>query len=367
MLSPLFDRAKGIEVRTTARVSPYETVGRPPWWDTMLETDLKQPAALSSPETDLLAMMLGVAGTQLIGLAAQLGIADLLDDLPRPIAALAEATGMREQALLQAMRALAKLGVFAEPEPGYFTNTAVANLLRADAPNSLRDYAVLLSSGMMFRGRANLRHALETNEGALDDALGMEVYARFQQHPGDAAMFDAAMSSVSRQEAIAIRKAYDFSQFDTLIDVGGGRGLVLARLLETNLNLCGVLCELPNVAESAHPLLGRYLTDGRCRIEAGDFCTAVPTGGADYLLKRVFVVLDDDRARRVLRNCRDAIAGGGRLLVAEPDPSTLYGRLYDVFMLMAHGTGLRAEAEMPRTSEKVSAIPIESTVRPKKT
>jgi hypothetical protein len=32
--------------------------------------------------------------------------------------------------------------------------------------------------------------------------------------------------------------------------------------------------------------------------------------------------------------------------VAEPDPSTLYGRLYDVFMLMAHGIGLRAEAEM---------------------
>ena len=34
------------------------------------------------------------------------------------------------------------------------------------------------------------------------------------------------------------------------------------------------------------------------------------------------------------------------MLVAEPDPSTLYGRLYDVFMLMAHGTRLRDEAEM---------------------
>ena len=72
----------------------------------------------------------------------------------------------------------------------------------------------------------------------------------------------------------------------------------------------------------------------------------MPTCGDAYLLTRVLVVLDGDRARRVLRDCRDAIADGGRLLVAEPDPSTLYGRLYDVFMLMAHGTGLRAEAEM---------------------
>jgi hypothetical protein len=312
----------------------------------MSDEDLNQPAALSIPETDLLAMMLGVAGTQLIGLAAQLGIADLLDDRPQPVGTLAEATGTREQALLQAMRALAKLGVFAEPQPGYFANTPVGDLLRADVPNSLRGYAILLSSGMMLRGWANLRHALETNEGALDDALGMEVYAHFQQHPDDAAIFDAAMSSVSGQEATALRDAYNFSQFNTLVDVGGGRGLVLATLLETNPILRGVLCELPNVAQSAYPLLERYLTDRRCRIEAGDFCIAVPTGGDAYLLKRVLVVLDDDRARRVLRNCRDAIAKGGHLLVAEPDPSTLYGRLYDVFMLMAHGTGLRAEVEM---------------------
>src|SRR3712207_8625467 len=49
---------------------------------------------------------------------------------------------------------------------------------------------------------------------------------------------------------------------------------------------------------------------------------------------------------RSLRNCRDAMAPGGRLLVAEPDPATPYGRLYDVFMLMVHGTRLRDEAEM---------------------
>ena len=77
-------------------------------------------------------MMLGVAGTQLIGLAVELGIADLLNDRPQPVETLAAATGTREQALLQAMRALAKLGVFAEPQPGYFTNTPLGDLLRLD-------------------------------------------------------------------------------------------------------------------------------------------------------------------------------------------------------------------------------------------
>jgi hypothetical protein len=93
----------------------------------MSDMDLKQPAALSTRETGLLAMMLSVAGTQLIGLAAQFGTADLVEGRPQPVGTLAEATGTREQALLPAMRALAKLGVFAELQPGYFANTPLGD------------------------------------------------------------------------------------------------------------------------------------------------------------------------------------------------------------------------------------------------
>jgi len=148
-------------------------------------------------------MMLGVAGTQLIGLAAHFGIADLLRDGPKPIGTPAEATGTREQALLQAMRVLAALGIFAEPQPRQFVNIPLGDLLRSDDPNSLRGYAVLVSSALMLRGWANLPHAVQTDEGTLDDALGMEVCAYLQQNPADAAVFDAAMFSVSGQEAAA--------------------------------------------------------------------------------------------------------------------------------------------------------------------
>jgi hypothetical protein len=312
----------------------------------MRKSQRASAAAGEIPESQLLAAMLGVASTQLIGVAAQLAIADLLCDGPKSISMLARATDTREQALLQVLGALVALGVFAEISPGVFANTSLGELLRTDVPNSLRDYSILLASGMMMRGWANLPHALRSSEGALDDALGMETYAHFQQNAADAALFNAAMSSVSRQESAALQDAYDFSQFHTLVDVGGNRGLVLAGLLRTHSQLQGVLFDLPKVVESADQLLGEFVASKRCRIEGGDFCLHVPSGADAYLLKRVLVVLDDDRATQVLQNCRKAILPAGQLLVVEADPSTLYGRLHDVFMLMAHGTHLRSEAEM---------------------
>jgi hypothetical protein len=154
------------------------------------------------------------------------------------------------------------------------------------------------------------------------------------------------MSSVSGQESVALRDAYDFSKVSTLVDVGGSRGQVLADLLDTYPALHGVLFDLAKVVDGAHAILEKHVVTGRCRIESGDFCSEVPSGGDAYLLKRVLVVLDNDRSRQVLQNCHNVISRSGRLLVAEPDPSNMYGRLYDVFMLMAHGTRLRAEPEM---------------------
>jgi hypothetical protein len=66
------------------------------------------------------------------------------------------------------MRALSALGIFAEPRPGHFASTPLGELLQIDAPNSLRGYAIMVASGMMSRGWANLRHvSLSTERDAL--------------------------------------------------------------------------------------------------------------------------------------------------------------------------------------------------------
>lgn len=184
------------------------------------------------PAYHLLSMMFGTVQTQLIRVAAQLRIADLLKDGPKPIAELAEATGTDASALTRVMRALTDLGLVLETATRQFTCTPLGELLRSDTPDSLRSYALLVGSEWLTRPWPNLLQSVQTGTSAFEQVFGTPLYEYMQQHPDAAAVFNDALTSISKQEAIALREAYDFSEVRTLVDVGGGRGLLLATLLQ---------------------------------------------------------------------------------------------------------------------------------------
>ena len=83
-----------------------------------------------------------------------------------------------------------------------------------------------------------------------------------------------------------------------------------------------------------------------CQLVGGDFLAAVPAGGDLYILKRVLMDRTDDETRTLLTNIRHAMVPQGRLLVAEPDSRSAYGKLMDMVMLMIFGSRLRTDAEV---------------------
>jgi len=72
----------------------------------------------------------------------------------------------------------------------------------------------------------------------------------------------------------------------------------------------------------------------------------VPAGGDLYILKRVLVDRTDDEVRTLFTNIRRAMAPHGRVLVADPDGRSSFGKLYDMLMLMVFASRLRTEAEV---------------------
>jgi hypothetical protein len=301
-----------------------------------------------SPAHVLLAMMLGAAQTQLLSVAAQLRLADLVHAGTTCLADLAAATATAVPTLSHVMHALTRLGLFVETAPQQFACTPVGALLQSDTPESLREYAIHFGHLVLFRTWPHLLHSVHTGTSAFADLFGMSVYTYLQEHPADAAVFYEAWTSVSKQEARALCAVYDFSASRTVVDVGGGRGFLLATLLQTYPALQGILLDLPSVADSAHAVLQAEVSAGRCQIVGGDFLTAVPSGGDVYILKRILVDRDEPQAHTLLANCRAAMGPQGRVLVADPDLTSLYGACFDMLMLGVFGSGsrIRTEAEL---------------------
>jgi O-methyltransferase domain/Dimerisation domain len=291
-------------------------------------------------------MIMGVAQTAVLCTAAQLGLADHLKDGPTSVAALAEATGTHPPTLARLLDVLIHLGLCAEPTPGQFTCTPLGALLQTDAPHSLRHIAMLMGGEWYGPTWPQLAHSVQTGTSTFEAVVGMPVYRYVQQHPAMLAVFQQAMSDLSTQEGLAICEAYDFSGARTVVDVGGGRGGLLALLLEAFPSLTGILMDMPAVVEGAHTVFDTETLRGRCQLVGGDFLTAVPAGGDLYLLKRILVDRTDDEARTLLRNIRRAMAPQGRVLVADPDSRSPYGKLYDMLMLMVFGSRLRTDADV---------------------
>jgi hypothetical protein len=306
----------------------------------------------ASPRDTLLQMINAFRTSQAIYVAATLGIADLLEEGPRGVNELAQATGKHGPALYRLLRALASVGVFAEQPDGQFASTPLAEDLKTNAPKSLRAWAMQCGQHYLWASWGHLLHSVRTGEPAFPKLSSRTAWEYRQAHPEEDAVFNAAMTALSAGVVEAIVQSYDFSGISVLMDVGGGEGVLLAAILAANPALRGVLFDQPHVLPGAKGLLKGAGVVERCELISGNFFESVPKGADAHLLKSVVHDWDDTATVEILRACRTAIADGGRLLVVEPiiragnesDPA----KFSDLNMLVMLGGQERTAADFER-------------------
>ena len=138
---------------------------------------------------------------QAIAVAADLGIADSLAEGPRSSAELAQASGCYPGALYRLLRALAGLGIFTEVEPKRFGLTPMAEVLRTDAPASLRNWAMHACGDAQWRTWGQLGYSVRTGQPAFKQVHGMDNIQYRAQHPAAGAVSNAGMTSLAIQVA----------------------------------------------------------------------------------------------------------------------------------------------------------------------
>ena len=291
-------------------------------------------------------MASGAWVTQMIQVAAELGLADALAAGERDCDDLAASCGANGDALFRLLRGLASLGIFEETAPRRFALTPLAALLGSDHPQSLRQFARMLGEEH-YLSWADLLHSVRTGENAFRHRHGCSVFEWYARNPERGAIFDGAMGDRSRLQSEALLAAFDCSGIGQLVDVGGGRGELLMTVLRANPGLRGVVFDQPHVLE---PVTVPADLDGRLELVGGDFFASAPAGADAYLLKHILHDWDDDACRTILRQIRAAMAPGGRVLILQqvipPGNDPFPGKLADLNMLvMTEGGRERTSGE----------------------
>ena len=301
------------------------------------------------PQQAMLDLITGYWVSQMVFVAAKLGIADTLAKGPKTAAAVAAEVGAHAPFVYRVLRALASAGVFAETANGRFRLTPTAATLRSGVPGSLRDFALMILDDYNWKAWGDLLHGVETGEVAFQHLYGQPFFEFLVANPEKERTFAASMASISGAENEAIARAYDFGRFARLVDVGGAHGHLLATILRRHRRLRGVLYDQPQVVGGAAARGFFRGLESRIETAGGDFFASVPAGADGYMMKYIVHDWDDDRCVRLLSLCREAMAPGGRVLVVEnviePGNRPSWGKLLDVNMLALLTGKERTKAE----------------------
>lgn len=268
---------------------------------------------------------------------ARLGIADHMNATPTAVEEIAAKTGTHAPSLYRVMRMLASMGVFKE-EPGKrFALTPAGELLKSDAPGTMRYFAMMFGDEWTTRAYEHFTDCLRTGQDGVSKAYGQHVFDLLAERPEQLETFQAAMTSSSSMAGKAITSAYDFSDITRLADVGGGHGALLASILQRYPQMQGVLFDRTEIVDGVSQ--DQFAScEGRITIEGGSFFERVPDGCDAYILKHIIHDWSDGHCRTILKLIREKLPTDGRVLVCEmvvaDEPGPTPAKMLDIEMLV---------------------------------
>ena len=297
----------------------------------------------SNPFETLRQIAGGYCLSRSLHVVADLAVADKLDETPQTAEELALAVGAHPEALGRVLRLLCAHGVF-ESCDGKFRHSPASRMLRTDHPQSMRDYVRMFGLPPFWASFGEMEHSVRTGLSVGDRVVPGGLWAYFAQNSDASAIFNATMQTKARTHIAAILASYDFSGFNLIGDIGGGRGHLLSALLERLPAAKGVLFDLPHVIKDSAGAVSPRLTR-----QAGDFFKdPLPVCDA-YLVMEVIHDWSDTESISILQAIRRAAPSHAKLLLIEEmvpdDPGPAWSKMLDIHMLALIGGKQRTRQE----------------------
>ncbi len=274
---------------------------------------------------------------------ADLGVADFLDTAPRTAAELARDLGADPDALARILRLLSAHGIF-EAEGDTFRHSPASQLLRSDHPQSMRAFARMIGLPVNWTLYGAMEHSVRTGHPATESVLPEGYWNYLTTHPREGLVFNQAMEGKAHGQVAGIVASYDFSDFRTIADIGGGHGHLLRAIIDASPQANGVLFDLPKVVEEAADTASARIT-----LQGGDFFRDELPSCDAYTAMDIIHDWDDAKALAILKAIRRAAPTAAKLLLLETmvseAPGPDWGKMLDIHMLVLLGGRQRTLGE----------------------
>ena len=299
----------------------------------------------------LVQMAMGYGRSRALCAAARLEIADYFDGGEKTVAQLASACKADEASLFRLLRALASFGIVSETAPSKFVLTPLGAPLRKSVPDSAWA-AIIFWADLLADQWSYLTECVQTGQSAPLLMEQKHAVSRWSSDPNAPAIFRAVMGTARSENYMPIARAWDFSTYGCVADLGGGGGALIAAILEAFPKMRGILVDRTESIARAQARFQSAELAGRCQLLASDLCDSVPAGADIYILKHVLHGCADEAAIGILRNCRHVVPPAGRVLIIEfvlpekvthPDPQLETRLMSDLNMLVVTGGQERTE------------------------
>ena len=248
---------------------------------------------------------------------AELKIADHLESGPKTIQELALLTKTNEKALYRMLRVLVTHGIFDYSVDKKFKLNETSQLLKSNHPKSMRKAVAKELEIRRWNSVGHLLDSVNSGEPAFEEIYSQKFYEFLEEDSNAKKRFDEGMSAYSTYEDAEVAKAFDFSKYKTIVDVGGNQGSLSAEILKKHPLVQVTLFDLLNTIKDPKYLNNDQTLENRYKLVSGSFFESVPEGGDLYVLKRVIHNWDDDDAVKILKNCAHQLKSDGRILIVD--------------------------------------------------
>lgn len=296
------------------------------------------PEQTLSPETQIMQWITSKWITRPLYIVSELGIADLIQDGTTSVEALAEKTGTHAPTLYRVLRALSSVGIFVETDNRAFGLTPLSECLLS---NALRPIARMFLSEWHDKAWNGLHHTIKTGEPAFDHSFGKPSFEWLEENPRERSILDQGQASKAIGFIQSILEFYDFTNFNTICDIGGGQGTFLLHLLSANPHLHGYVADLPEAVISANKEILKANLSQRCKAIPYDFLREAPPQCDAYFLVNILHDWEDEICIQVLKNISKAMNTKSKLWVVEymlePGTDFSVAKLLDIEVLVMSG------------------------------